>query len=209
MDEKGQELVEKSAEIYKKFGIKSVTMDDLARHLGVSKKTLYKYFKDKNDIVTRSIANKMEAEACSVNKVCEFASNAIDELMGITQNVIENLNKIHPSVFYDLEKYYPEAFEKIEEHKKGFIYNCVLGNLERGKKEGLYRSDLNSEIIAKLYVLRVTDILNPYNFDENKFTPMDLYMEAFRYHIRGIASEKGIEYQEKLIQLNQENEKNT
>jgi hypothetical protein len=120
--------------------------------------------------------------------------NAIEEMFEISQVIVDQLQNIHPSVMYDLEKYYPEALETFNEYKMTVVKNWVEDNMKRGIEEGLYRKDLNIPILTSVYLARMNDF-----FDENMFPTKDysfeeIYVEIFRYHIRGLASEKGIKF---------------
>ncbi len=177
-----------------RYGIKSVTMDDVARNLGMSKKTLYKYVTDKRDLVKKVMMMGRQEDVRVISEVMSKNLNAIDENFEISKFVVEKVKNIHPSIFYDLEKYYSDAWKVFEEHKQEFIYDCVYQNLEKGMKEGLYRNDLNASIISKLYVSKMDDIWDTQLFPPGEYRFDKVYMEMFRYHIRGIASDKGIEY---------------
>lgn len=194
MDEKTKEILEKAAAVFLRFGIKSVTMDDMARELGISKKTLYVHFKDKNELVLMILASKVEEDqdhCCMVQKESE---NAIDELIGIIQFVIENMGKINPSVFMDLQKYHADAWAIIHKHKSEFIFNVLSKNIERGVKEGIYREELLSDIVARLFI-GMTDLLfdgKTFPWPEYKLT--DLYQTITSFQIHGMANEKGLQY---------------
>merc|ERR1712176_927829 len=114
-------------------------MDDVARHLRVSKKTLYQFVKDKNDLIQKVL----ELDCCdiedAIKDVVQKKLNAIDEQMEISKLIIEELKEIHPSIFYDLEKYYPEAMETMNDLRHGFVSEVMATNLSRGIEEGLYR----------------------------------------------------------------------
>jgi len=123
MDEKKLEILERAAAVYMKYGIKSVTMDDLARELGISKKTIYKFFSDKNELVSAIISMKVEMEQAVCSGCAQHAENAIESMMSVTKVVTENIGNINPTVFYDLEKYHSEAWGVIEKHKWSFVLN--------------------------------------------------------------------------------------
>lgn len=178
-----------------KYGVKSVTMDDIARNLGISKKTLYKYVKDKNDLVVKVMASSQQFDVMAIEAICGKKLNAIDENYEISKFVLQKLNGIHPSIFFDLEKYYPKAWQIFEEHKNSFIHQCVCNNIERGMEEGLYRSDIRPQLMSLLYVRMMDMLFRMYSeHPEMRMSLNDMYLEVFRYHIRGIASEKGLEY---------------
>lgn len=206
-DKKEIELIEKCIEVFMRLGIRSVTMDDLAKNLGISKKTLYKYVSDKNELVEKAIRYKTSSEEQCITQYCETSNNAIDELFDISQRVLGHLQEVHPSIFFDLEKYYPSAWQALQEHKHTYVYSCIHKNLERGKKEGLYREDLNCAIIARTYVLRIDDLKSNDYFPNNEYSYGTIYLELFRYHVRGIASDKGIAYLVEKVKNQKSNSK--
>lgn len=206
MDDKLKELIGKISETFIKYGIKSVTMDDLARNLHVSKKTLYQYFDDKQDLVKTCLKHHIDVDMCEIKAISENRVNAIDEMYSMGKAVSHRASQIHPSIFYDLEKYYPEAWDLFNDYRKGQIYETIKDNIERGMAEGLYRSDLNVDVIAGIYVLRIDDLTNQEIFPSDKYPFGDLYLEVMRYHIRGMASDKGIEYLKQLVEQERNNQ---
>jgi len=189
-----QQLIEQVMRLFMRYGIKSLTMDDIARKLGVSKKTIYKYVSDKNDLVRRAMEHQIETERFSINSICEAGTNAIDEIFEISKIISEILGQVHPSVHYDLGKYHPEVWNVAMKQRQDHVYECVFGNLNKGKEEGLYREDLNCEVIAKIYIAKLDVLFDGEIFSPQQFNFADVYLEFFRYHVRGIASPKGLEY---------------
>jgi TetR/AcrR family transcriptional regulator, cholesterol catabolism regulator len=202
MEEKVNEILQKVSELYFKYGIKSVTMDDVARELGISKKTLYEYFTDKNDLVGKFLQFHIQKIRCVFEEEKDDDRNAIDHLLFISKIMRNFLQEMTPSVHYDLQKYYPSIFKSLFEYKRNNMLNSVKQNIIRGMKEGLYRKDLNPEIIAHIYVNRVEASMDVDFLKTNDFTSSELFGEMFTYHIRGISSKKGIEYFDKQICLN-------
>ena len=193
MDEKEKQLLIAAGDIFMMNGVKSMTMDDIARALKISKKTLYKFVKDKNDLVCKSIGLVMDSHECEFDEICDRIENPIEELREITLKAAEQLKLIHPSVMYDIRKFHPEAWEYFEDHKNTHIYECVIDNLKRGQNTGVYREDINSEIISKLYVARFEILFDPEIFPPSKFTLVDVHNEMMQYHFYGILTPKGIE----------------
>lgn len=177
-----------------RLGIKSLTMDDVARQLGISKKTIYKYVSDKNELVRKCVEWQSREENSAIAEVKKAGLNAIDEIFEISKMVTELLNQLHPSVYFDLEKYYPEAWDIAVNKRKKRVYDDVVANMNKGVQEGLYRSDLNVEVVARIYVAKMDLLFDGNLFPSHQFSFTDVYIEFFRYHIRGIASEKGREY---------------
>lgn len=205
ISEKEEELLISCTELFMKFGIKSLTMNDIASHLGISKKTIYLYVSDKKELVNNSLALHISKEEDMLNDMVLEKGNAIDELLQINQKMSEKLQSIQPAVMYDLQKYYPEGWKIVEDHKTCFVSNIVKENIEKGIKEGLYRENVNALIISNLYVVMVNKIFDTELFPPIGFDYRTLHLEMARYHIRGIASKKGINYlQKRLTELNQE-----
>lgn len=195
-----QDIIQKIADIYFRYGIKSVTMDDLARELGVSKKTLYLHFDDKKDVVKKVIHHLIHIQKCGISDMLNKpGANAIDKLMMMTIFFAEHLKNSNASLTYDLQKYYPDVWDEVLEFKREEIFRHIIDNIETGIKEGLYRDDLNYEIIARAYVSRMemyqTDLWQPLD----KYSLTEVFRTLFIYHIRGISNTKGIKYLEENI----------
>jgi AcrR family transcriptional regulator len=181
------------------YGIKSITMDDVSRELGVSKKTLYQFVTDKDDLVGKFIDNEIAIRQEEICKCFRTGLNAIDELFEISIFMNKILRNQNPATEYDLKKYYPEHYQKIVKTRREGIYSYILTNLNNGKKEGLYRDDLNNEIIARLYLSRSESIHVSDLFTIEEYTSHELFMELIKYHVRGIATQKGISVLEQKI----------
>ncbi len=194
-----EEIIRKSTEIYIKYGIRSVSMDDIARELGISKKTIYQYFKDKDDLVEKVVTGYIHTMECKMMNCTSPGLNSIDQLLEISKFLISNHTKINNSVMYDLQKYHPKAWEIITNFRSCHTYDNILENMKNGVEQGLYRDDIKMDIIARLYVYRMeqsydimTNIIANYSFE-------DIFNTLFIYHIRGIANAKGLAYLEKKI----------
>ena len=200
MNKELENILLKVDELYTKYGIKSVTMDDVARKLGISKKTLYLYIKNKNELVTKVLDFKIKKLDCSLKELHEKNQNAVEELLEVGIHVIKTIKNYNPSTEYDLKKYYPDLYTRIHNNRKEKMYENVLKNVEKGKREGLFRDDLDNEIIAKMQTSRFMSMGEDEFFKpEEIFSPKTI-IERFIYHIRGIANKKGIEVLEKTLQ---------
>ncbi len=202
IQEKESKIVDNATGVFMKYGIKSVNMDDMARYLGMSKKTLYLYVKDKEDLVKKSVAFFCTKEDKEIREICHKGFNAIDESLEIMRWVLSVLQNVHPSVNYDLEKYHPEVARAMKDNRQRAIYDCIRMNMKKGQREGLYRKDFNADVIAKVYIARIDIIFDQELFPMNEHNLGDIYREIFKYHIRGIASSEGLEYlKEKMKNL--------
>jgi len=180
-----------------KYGVKSITMDDVARDLGISKKTLYVFFDNKNDLVNQVTAYHFSQENCAVNEIRNVSKNAIDELLNISSWMTTNMKGMNPTLVYDLRRYHPDSWQKFEQHKAKEVYQLMLNNIHRGIKEELYRNDLHPEILARIYIGRMEIIIDTDLFPPDVYSFQDTHREFITYHIRGLASLKGIKYLEK------------
>ena len=194
MDKKQIEILERASQVFMKYGIKTVTMDDLSRELGVSKKTIYKYFDDKNALVNAMFKAKLEEDRETCTTCNEAGVNAIDALIKISRFVMEHLSNVNPTVFYDIRKYYPEAWKLMDDHKWNFILTNIRENLERGIAEKLYRENLNVAIISRLYVSSIETILNGEVFPWPEFKLDETLREVIRFQLKGMVNENGLIY---------------
>jgi AcrR family transcriptional regulator len=196
-------ILKKTGEIFLKFGFKSVTMDDIANDLGISKKTLYKYFKNKEDLVDQAVVYAHEECLCAMDKVCSLNYNAIHENFEV-KNVFKDLmNNSDQSPIYQLEKYYPKTFEKVMKKEFLMFQDCISKNIEKGMREGLYRNNINISIVTRFYFALIMAIHNSPFFTYNKNTINKLETEALEFHTRAIATKKGItELEKQLADLN-------
>lgn len=203
--EKSCKIIGSCLELFMKFGVKSLTMDDISRKLGISKKTLYQFVSDKKDLVKKGMTLCLEEEKDVLTQVSKDSDNAIDELIGFTRFVNSRLSDLHASVIYDIKKYHQESWFMIEDHKKNFVRNSILKNSKRGIEEGLYRENLNPEIITSMYMLMMEGM---FNAEENfgKGIPLEgLHLEMIRYHVRGVANTKGIEKLKETLKKEENN----
>jgi TetR/AcrR family transcriptional regulator, cholesterol catabolism regulator len=191
MNPKAQFILEQVGKLYHRYGIKSVTMDDVARQLGISKKTIYEFFNDKEDLVKQVLLFEHDHN-CGYLKAIEGRKlNAIEELFEVYKMINVLLKEFNPSMEYDIRKYYPDLFLQIRETKRKRMYESVYKNLNLGKKEGLYRKDLNSKMIAKLHVFRTESLVDNDMFTQEELTSFKMFHEIFVYHLYGILSHEG------------------
>jgi TetR/AcrR family transcriptional regulator, cholesterol catabolism regulator len=199
-------ILEKVGAMYHKYGIKSVTMDDVARELGISKKTLYAFVCDKDELVDKVIQYQTEKHGEIYQEIFNRSLNAVEELLEVNKST-NLIMKDHSHVIdYDLKKYYPDIYKKIHENQREGMYNGVLENMRKGKREGLFRQDLNEEVIAKLYVSRIMCMTDNPVFTTDEFTSPRFFTEIIIYHIRGIANEKGIQVLEEKLKNDVKND---
>jgi TetR/AcrR family transcriptional regulator, cholesterol catabolism regulator len=192
-------ILDKVRELYIKYGIKGVTMDDVSHELGISKKTLYQYVTDKDDLVGKFVDNEIESRMKEICDCFKSSYNAIEELFEIAVNMNNHLREQNPATDHDLKKYYPNHYIKTIKARREGVYNYILLNLKKGKREGLYRSEMNEEVIAKLYMSRVENISMSDFLPARELASSELFKEYLIYHIRGIGTPEGIKMLENKI----------
>jgi AcrR family transcriptional regulator len=191
-----ERILVKSHEQFNRFGIRSVSMDDIAAALGMSKKTLYQHFSDKEELVTACFSQVMEQSRHQCLADQKQAENPIHEVFlafDMTQDMFASMN---PLVLHEMEKYHPVAFRKFHEFKYGFMYKVIVGNLERGIREDLYRPDIDVDVIARF---RIESVMLPFNsdvFPNNRTHLIHIEQQLFEHFLYGLATTKG----QKLIQ---------
>ena len=192
--QKEQEIVQQVAQLYGKYGIKSVTMDDVARELGISKKTLYEYFADKSALVSAVVDYLIDRKVSFFESQKQGRENAVEELLFIFKYYLSVIKEFNPSLEFDLKKYYPQIYTRVKERKRRGIIENTLANLKRGKKEGFFRADLNEDLISRLYLLRIESLPESDLFSQEEIFSQELFEEMFYYHLYGVLSEKGLAY---------------
>jgi TetR/AcrR family transcriptional regulator, cholesterol catabolism regulator len=205
MLEELKNIIYKARHLFMKYGIKSITMDDIAREMGISKKTLYHHVDNKNDLLEKIFNTELEESDCYIENINRENINAIEELFTIMKFLIELMKEYSPSSIYDLRKYYPEMYFKMTNLRRDRVFARVIQNLNKGISEGLYREDINKQLIARVQVERMEKTFdNDYLTVEEIATP-EIFLELFKYHIRGIATTKGIEELEKELEKLKQN----
>lgn len=191
MNPKAQYILEQVGKLYHRYGIKSVTMDDVATQLGISKKTIYDFFSDKEDLVKQVLMFEHDHRCGFLNAIEDKKFNAVEESFEVYQMINAMFRESNPSMEYDIRKYYPSLFLKIREIRRKQMFESVYNNLNKGKKEGLYRKELNSKIIAKLHVFRTENLFDNDMFTQEELTSFTMFHEIFVYHLHGILSHEG------------------
>jgi len=192
-----QEIAQKICSLYKSFGIKSITMDDAARHLGISKKTLYQYFSDKSELVQEVVSQEIKAKQENFSPLLNESFNALDELLAYYKVQIKMIFDYKPNFIYDLKKYYTDIYNKYVNIKREKIIDSVKQNLLKGIKEGNFRADLDVDIISRITLMRIEGMIHSGFFTIDEMMSPKVFTEIFYYHVYGIVTDKGRAYFEK------------
>lgn len=197
------QIVMKSHNLFMKYGIKSVSMDDIARELGMSKKTLYQFVSDKNDLVNKTFEFEKVCMQDKFEHLFFEELNAIDQIFEAEKLIINLMKEHNPAAFYDLKKYYPIVHTKMVALRRMRMTEFVMDNMEKGKKEGLFRDEIDASMMAVLYMLRIEGVVEGDVLTIEEFTSSKWVKELLNYHVRGISTAKGIEYfEKKFVEFN-------
>jgi AcrR family transcriptional regulator len=189
-----QQLVTKAEELFMRYGIRSIAMDDLARELGMSKKTLYQLVTNKEDLIRRVFTVFTEQQMEEIANRRARTDNAVAELVEVVQYMLAQLSRVSASFRYDLEKYYPVLNRELERLHESFFEAFIRENLEWGINEGLYRSNVDPEVIARIFVNTAVRTGHNELFPVHEYALDKLLEQLFLYHIHGVATVKGIQY---------------
>ena len=190
-----EDIIKKIGNLFVQFGIKSLTMDDISRKLGISKKTLYQFVSSKKDLVKKVVQVQIKNQQEEIQKLLEGKGNAVDRLLE-AHRYIGSLHSFSQNqmLLFDIQKYHPEAWGCICDHKVDYVYQSVLDNLSRGIKEGLYRKNLIPELIGQLYLAMISVFTTKGEVLNESYSKEDVYSAFMEFYLRGVLSEKGLEY---------------
>ena len=190
-------IIEKTRVLFFQFGIKNISMDEIARKQGISKKTLYNYVSNKSDLLTQ-IFDYTLSEIEDLHKELENEkNNAIDILLKTSKLITDKLKSSNPSLVFELQKYFNEEYSIFLKKRHSFMYDKIMTNITQGIKEGLYRRDLHKELVVSLYIKSIEDLgVSTTSWSKNTYTLSEIFEVMFENHVRGISTIKGIEYYE-------------
>lgn len=200
---KKNQIIQESLHLFMQYGIRSVSMDDVCRRLGISKKTLYNYVDSKSDLVKATVQTHQEQECEMMQSICEQADNALEEMVNIGHYIVQLVKKTKPSVMYDMQKYYRQIYDDWQNEHSQEIHDQLVSNLNNGIKEGYYRPELDVEVIARLYVGKVQLIMDKSVFPNPEFEQENVVRQHFIYHLHGILTVEGLKkmYDEDLLNI--------
>jgi len=191
------EILETSKNHFMRFGIRSVTMDDLSRELGMSKKTLYNYFSSKSELVKKVVLHHNEEEEQLLKNIKNQNVDAIKEMLLTTDHVRIMLKNFKPTIIYDLKKYYKSSWKMMESLHNDFLFMAITHNIQKGKEKGLYREDVDSNLVARFYTSMTFNIMEDPNINSLGLHMPEIFQAFMDYHLHGIMTNKGIELYKK------------
>ena len=184
--------IQKAAhDLVMQYGIRSVSMDDIAANLGISKKTIYQYFHDKDELIEAVVDEVIDTNQCACNADISRSENAVHEIFLVMEMMAEMLKTMNPFILHDMQKYHPAAFSKFKKHKNEFLYNICTQNLLRGIKEELYRPEIEVDILCRYRVETLFIPFNPEFQQSLKLSLAKIEEEILMHFLFGLVSQKG------------------
>lgn len=184
-------IIKMAEERFMRYGVKSITMDDIARELGISKKTIYQFFTEKGELVGVVMKNHIQAQQAILENIQKKAENPIDEVLKISEYLKTTLQNTNIIVLFEVQKYHPETYKYFQDYKEKSIHSMLVKNLEKGKEMGLYRPEINVDILSKLRTEEITIGFNPTVFPPDKYTAQEVQVEFLDHFLHGICTLKG------------------
>ena len=196
---KKEKIINGALDLFTHKGVKSVNMDEVATNLGISKKTLYVYFNNKQDLVQHCFQKHYDLVCEMISTSATQFENAIDELFAIDESCSLIMKQTNPYLLGELKRYYPNTWALIEQLKQKVLFDILKNNLNKGIEQEIYRNEIDVNIIAKLMISRIDALINDELFPLTHYDFRKLLTENRIYHIRGIATHKGVKYLEQKI----------
>lgn len=199
-----EKILKGARELFFKYGVRSVTMDDIARHLGMSKKTIYQSYKEKDEIVHKLMQSHIKEDEFACTEAYKKGNNVVEEVFNVIRNITEIFSKVNPLLLYELQKYYPQSWKLVKEFKENFVQKMVEQSIEKGKKEGYVRLDANTRILSRLRMEEVEIAFNPAIFPADKFSIVEVQLALAEHFLYGICTLKGHKLVNKYKQIVEE-----
>jgi AcrR family transcriptional regulator len=196
-------ILDGTEQLFFRFGIKGITMDDIARNLGISKKTIYQFFEDKNALVQSLIGTHLQRNEKRMCALPEQSENAIHEIILTMEHMVEMFKRTNPAMFHDLMKYHPAAYATFQDFRRKKLYDIISKNLERGIKEKLYRPDIHIPTLAILRLEEVQMSFDPSIFEGVARALHEVHHELIKHFLFGISTVKGHKLVNEYLNINE------
>jgi len=189
--EQTDRIIAGAEDLFLRAGIRSVTMDDIARHLGMSKKTVYQFFKDKNELVLGLVKKKLKDDEDQMCGIMGQSGNVIEQMIAMMKCSEEIFSRINPIVIHDMQKYHPEAWKQFQNFKSGFLVQTLENLLTEGIKEGYIRPELDVKILARMRMAQVEMGFNSSIYPVSEFSPWKVQYQFLEHFNYGVCTLKG------------------
>ncbi|MGB3590614.1 MAG: TetR/AcrR family transcriptional regulator [Nonlabens sp.] len=202
MDRQKEDILKSATNQFLDLGFKSVTMDDISRSMGISKKTLYSHYSNKESLVEAATTNIYDSICGGIDLILDENTNPIEELYAIKKLVMAQLKGDKTSPIHQLQRYYPRVHHKLKSMQVDYMQGCVNDNLDRGIAAGLYIPTINKDFVSRIYFVGLQGIKDLHLFPASQFAVQELYDQYLEYHVRGIVTPAGRKVLNKITQKN-------
>lgn len=201
-------IIRGSVETFARNGVKNITMDDLARALGMSKKTIYQHFEDKKDILKACVDQHFDQQECQMDSINTESLPAVEEVFRMMDFVSDQLKKMAAAhlLIHDIRMYYPESWSRFKEHRENYVIGKVESNLRKGIEEGVYRPEIDVRVISRIRAAEIDAILNPDLFPLFEYNLNHLFEQLLLYFLYGICTTKGEKQLSRLLRKKHQHE---
>ncbi len=187
-----ERVLNKATEMCFRYGIRSVTMDDIAKELGISKKTIYAHFEDKDEIIFQIMQSEMLKDKCEWDELGKNSKNTIEKMINAQNLMKKSMEGMNPSIFLDIKRFHPRAWGLFQSHKHQFILKTITDDINKGIEEGLFRKNMNVEFMGRYRMEQVEMGFDPEIFPSEKYNMAEIQTTLMDHFIRGILTEKGL-----------------
>lgn len=185
-----EKIIQVALEQFMVYGIRAVTMDEIAKHVGMSKKTLYEEFSSKEELVNASFEVALKEDECAFDKMMEEDEGVIDHLLRMTRYLRERFSSMNPLLMHEIQRFYPKCWKKLEEFKREHAWKGIVEVLEKGKQSGDFRGEINSEILAFMRLEQITSSFSG-NVPGGKYSLLEYHLQIVDHFIHGILTDQG------------------
>lgn len=199
-----EKILKGAGELFQRYGVRSVSMDDLARSLAISKKTIYQYYSDKDEIVALAMKQHIEQAKQEYDEVFDNAKDPVQELHQMSSCMRKNFKDLNPGLLYDIQKFHPKAWKHFSEFKLNYVRNQIESNLRRGIELGFYRKNINVNVMSMLRMGEVEMAFDPTIFPPGVYDFREIQMQLLDHFIHGIVTRKGLELFDKYTKEQQQ-----
>ncbi len=201
-NESKEKLLRGAEELFLRYGLRSVSMDDIARHLGISKKTIYQHFADKDEVVATVAKKQMEHQRAQFDEIAKRSKSSVEELVLISFCLKDTMKNINPSLLFDMQKYHQKAWNEWLRFKHKFVRENIIRSLRQGIEEGVFREDIQVDVIATMRLEQVQMAFDNTVFPRHRFGLAEVQEQLFDHFIHGLFTDKGRKLYNKYKQQN-------
>ena len=199
-----ERILAEAERLFWKYGVRSVTMEDIAKQLGISKKTIYQHFSDKEQVLYQVIQDKTTKSKSEMDCMAVETANPVEEILSVLNMMQKNADQVSPNLLMDIKRYYPQAFVLFRQYKEDQIMRSILENIQKGILQGLYRNDINPTILARLRVEQIELGFNHDLFPSDQYSMPDVQAELIHHFVRGMLTERGFEVYNQYVNSRKE-----